>query len=209
MTSTGNCQTSKWIGRIQVQCQIGVYSTGTFPAGGGVDFVLKVPDRGRGICAWTGRVQKMIRPVGTGKGGALTTTPMSLEDARRQKIRVVGAYYSEDADGRLRYNGTPECADSAQYSAESIMALVELTYEGAGLYRHRDAEMPGKIRDLLTADKGTEPLAASSKGKRARVLKDQSGGHATRAGQAAEIEKRGDRIHGTSRSGRSRTRGKA
>ena len=47
--------------------------------------------------------------------GALTTTPMSLEDNRRQKIRVVGAYYSEDADGRLRYNGTPECADSAQY----------------------------------------------------------------------------------------------
>ena len=122
---------------------------------------------------------------------------------------MVGAYYSEDADGRLRYNGTPECADSAQYSAESTMALVELTYEGAGLYRHRDVEIPGKIRDLLTADKGTEPLAASSKGKRARVVKDQSGGHATRAGQPAEIEKRGDRLRGTSRSGCSRTRRKA
>ena len=69
--------------------------------------------------------------------------------------------------------------------------------------------MPGKISDLLTADKGKKPLAASSKGKRARIVKDQSGGHATRAGQAAEIEKRGDRIHGTSRFGRSRTRGKA
>ena len=107
------------------------------------------------------------------------------------------------------YDGTPGCEDSAQYSAESIMALVELTYEGAGLYRHRDAEMPGKIKDLLTADKGTEPLAASSKGKRARVVKNQSGRHATRAEQAAEIEKRGDRLRGTSRSGCSRTRRKA
>ena len=175
-------------------------------------FALAVKGPGGSMVWWIGRAIQVLLPVGQRSAKVITTNPMRLEEAQRKKVKVVGSYFSFDrSDGMLTHLSTPECTDPAQYPADSILSLVELTYVGSeNKYKFRADGMVSKLDGLLGALRDGEPATAAESARRgkaaAKRTADQSGANEEGAGFAAQAAKRMGLISGVSRSGRATNR---
>lgn len=135
---------------------------------------------------------------------------MPLEEAQLKKVKVGGNYFSWDkSSSTLTYLGTPECTDPAPYSAESILALVELTYTGSHAYTFRDEKMPSKLDALLEAlgRQSTPSEVAQRASAATKRAADQNGDNEEGAGRASKKAQQGTLIAGVSFTGRPTTRG--
>jgi len=135
---------------------------------------------------------------------------MPLEEAQLKKVKVGGNYFSWDkSSSTLTYLGTPECTDPAPYSAESILALVELTYTGSHAYTFRDEKMPSKLDALLEAlgRQSTPSEVAQRASAATKRAADQNGDNEEGAGRASKKAQQGTPIAGVSFTGRPTTRG--
>ena len=160
---------------------------------------------------WDSR-QLAATPVGKRSASKLMKDQesMPLEEAQLKKVKVAGNYFSWDkSSSTLTYLGTPECTDPAPYSAESILALVELTYTGSHAYTFRDEKMPSKLDALLEAlgRQSTPSEVAQRASAATKRAADQNGDNEEGAGRASKKAQQGTLIAGVSFTGRPTTRG--
>ena len=132
----------------------------------GAHFALKVG----GGKWWLGRATQILRPAGSRGCKVAVREPMELEDAQSKGVVVTGSYFRREMDGTFTHapKGDSTCTDGAQYSAVSIMALVELKNEetttaGDHIYNFDDPELVGKL-DALAKVGEEEKLATPKNG---------------------------------------------
>ena len=180
----------------------------------GAHFALKVG----GGKWWLGRATQILRPAGSRGCKVAVREPMELEDAQSKGVVVTGSYFRREMDGTFTHapKGDSTCTDGAQYSAVSIMALVELKYEetttaGDHVYKSDDPELVGKLDALAKVGDKEAATAAEKEKEQAKSKKrktDANGGSVTGAGRAAQEAKKAETtVAGVSRSGRETTRG--
>ena len=190
-------------------------SSGVLMLEHGTHFALKVQGGW-----WLGRANQVLRPAGTRGFKVAVNEPMSLEDAQAKGVVVTGSYFRKEAGGLFTHapKGDETCTDGAQYKAESVLALVQLSYMettdiGDHVYKFENSDL---VEELNSAARAGEKATASAADKEKREEKsqkrmlDNTGDDERGAGRgAAEQKKHATTRPGTSRAGRPTARGVA
>ena len=160
----------------------------------------------------------MLRPAGTRGCKVVLNEPISLEDAQVKGVIVTGSYFRKEAGGLYTHapKGDQTCTDGAQYKAESIMALVQLSYHettsaGDHVYKFDDPGLVEGLNELAKVGEKKDATAAEKKEqkkKKQQRSKDNKGDDEEGAGRAAlDAKRQATTVASVSRAGRRSTRG--